>query len=35
MEDKQIEQLLGSLASIATALRTIEDTVLELEMVLL
>ena len=33
VEDKQIEQLIGSLASIATSLRTIEDTILELDLV--
>ena len=33
MEDKQIEKLLASLDSIAQSLRTVEDTILELDLV--
>jgi hypothetical protein len=33
MEDKQIEKLLESLDSIAQSLRTVEDTILELDLV--
>jgi hypothetical protein len=33
MEDKQTEKLLASLDSIAQSLRTVEDTILELDLV--